>query len=231
MKSYLKQEDTISIVVIGSFDPSIFHPQWFIRHQLVHEEDLKPPFLELNVVHRQLSQFKSSWFALEVVDNRLLLNTSDMTRSEDLRDLACNIFNILTEITITAIGLNRTSVYKCMTVNSWHKIGYTIAPKDIWLKSFPQAITTPGGIGMKKADIQLERWDDIPGHILISAFPSNYPPEQEVTLTLNDHISFAKLVENRKDITFSSFLIEYWDDFYKNSEDGINNILKEIENE
>ena len=76
MESYSKQAEEISFVAVGFFNPAIFHPQWFLKHDLVSAEDLKEPYLDLNVIHQELAQFKSSWFALELS----LIHISEPTR-------------------------------------------------------------------------------------------------------------------------------------------------------
>jgi hypothetical protein len=32
----------IDVVLVGSFNPAIFHPQWFLRHGLIGEEEADP---------------------------------------------------------------------------------------------------------------------------------------------------------------------------------------------
>lgn len=37
----------ISVVFLGDFNPAIFHPEWFARHGLISEPDLKDSIAEV----------------------------------------------------------------------------------------------------------------------------------------------------------------------------------------
>lgn len=227
MTPYKKAQDTLSIVVVGSFNPGIFHPQWFLRHELVAEPDMDDSMLELKVVHPEVAQFKT-WFSIEVTHTRFMVSTSDLARAEDLRDLVCNIFNILSENPVTAIGINSTYAVACDTEEAWHKLGHTLAPKDIWLEAIPEAIKEPGGVGMKSIDIELRRWDELPGAVRVTVQPSKPPPSPEASFRINDHVNIEKLVEMNSSATIPDILLNHWEHFTTSPEKIVEGVLGRI---
>ena len=125
--------------MVGSFNPAIFHPQWFIRHELIGEEEADPHGVK--VVSSEVTEIRISEIRLVCIGDRLTLGTQNIAYEEKLRDLAEGILSLLLHTPIRACGINPSAHYQLENVDYWHKIGHTLAPKElIWNDLF----VTPG---------------------------------------------------------------------------------------
>ena len=97
-------------------------------------------------------------------------------------------FNLLIHTPLRQLGLNLFTDFRVESIEAWHKIGDTLAPKNSW----GDILQTPG---MRNITMQGERPDSFNGHILVSVSPlSKEPPI--IHIDINDHY----VVENEKDI-------------------------------
>ena len=104
-----------SIVVIGDFNPAIFTPDWREKNELIGEGDAtvaregranrKP------LISHQVTNFDTDWFALQVLDNKLTLNSRGVL-TPMLKDLTVGIFQLLSHTPVIAIGMNFIGQFK-----------------------------------------------------------------------------------------------------------------------
>lgn len=158
----------ISIVLVGNFNPAIFHPEWFLRQNLLAEvetENAAVKFVSGNVTDVSFLDF-----GLQVVMNRLVVKTSDATKTPKICDLVYGLLVKLPHTPITAIGLNHTFHLPLDNIDTWHRIGHTLAPKELVWNDLYQ---TPG---MTSVGIQSPRKGDFAGVINILVQPSGKFP-------------------------------------------------------
>lgn len=107
MATYNPEEKQLNIVLIGNFNPRIFQPQWFADHEIISEADLN--FINEQdevLIHKQVSQFKSSWFVLEVTETRLQMITTQEAYFEVVLDFLTSTFSVLHHTPIQQMGVN-----------------------------------------------------------------------------------------------------------------------------
>jgi hypothetical protein len=122
---------TIDIILVGSFNPAIFHPQWFVRHDLIGEEEADPQ--SVKVVSSEVTEIRIGEIQLICIGERLTLRTQNIAYEQKLRDLLEGILSLLPHTPVRACGINPASHYHLESVEYWHKIGHTLAPKElIW---------------------------------------------------------------------------------------------------
>lgn len=230
MKKYTRHVDELSIVLIGNFNPSIFQPEWFLRHEFVGESDLSSSSLRLDVIHKDVAQFKTSWFSIEVINERFMLTTSDMSKAEQLRDLVVNIFQTLSETPISALGINKTARFKCSDVNSWHKVGRILAPNKLWLSVSSNPSASEDSVGMRSLEVEIKRSDELEGCFRVSVFPSSPLPYVEVGIRVNDHIDYKLLSGKQSNLPIAELIQNYWDKSIENSDRLIDNLFDKLEN-
>lgn len=232
MSNYSKNGEEVSFVALGHFNPGIFHPEWFRRHDLVADEDLDPEQINFEVVHPEVTRF-SSWFNIEVTPARLVLSTKKIAKSQSLRDLVADIFRILCETPVTSIGMNRTFRYSCASDEAWHNIGHTLAPRKVWLKSAPNASHNPGDVGMRSVEMQLKRWDVFSehGYLRIYVAPIAFRPQPEAAFRYNDHIEYKAYAATNASTSIAEVVTEHWDRFMLESKRMIDDLLTNIEAE
>lgn len=119
-----------SIVLVGSFNPRIFHPQWFLRQNLMSKAEADDA--DVKIVHPEICQFETERFYFQVTTDRLTAGTKPNATSEPLRDLILGTFYILEHTPVTALGINSQMHYGLVSEKAWHALGDKLAPKDGW---------------------------------------------------------------------------------------------------
>ncbi len=118
-----------SIVLVGQFNPAIFHPAW------LQGKDIEPETSEVNgdlLSHRDLTRF--------TIDTRSYFIRTDRFQLETLTapwicicDITAKIFGeYLHHTPITGLGINRIVHFKLPSAASRVKLGRTIAPIEPW---------------------------------------------------------------------------------------------------
>jgi hypothetical protein len=148
MPSYSLALDRASVVVLGRFNPIIFHPAWFARYALIRDAEAAQA-KEL-VVTENAANFKVEWLDVQVTTQRFQVLTDDSAHSAPLRDLAVSVLTLLEHTHIWAIGINRLLHYKLESEEQWHRFGDLLAPKAHWRKLLSQpgmrSLTIEGGV-------------------------------------------------------------------------------------
>ena len=71
-----------SIVLLGSFNPKIFQPEWFFRQELLSEDEVKDA--DIKVIAPQISHFETERFA-EIFRNHNYVDSCCSTSSRACR--------------------------------------------------------------------------------------------------------------------------------------------------
>src|SRR5688572_7143857 len=124
------ETENATIVMIGSFNPSIFQPRWLGVQQLIRPEEAENA--KIKIIRGEVAHFSTEWFELQVLQNRLQLSCEDPRQYPPLRDLAAALFAILPHTPVTAVGLNRLLHFKMPSSEAWHGLGHLLAPKEHW---------------------------------------------------------------------------------------------------
>jgi len=123
--------EDFNIVLLGSFNPAIFHPEWFVRHGLFSEDALETA--KIDAITRDFAQFSLKSMRLTCDDARLTIAVASMAHVEMLFDALLGMLNLLSHLPITAVGMNNSAVFHLDSEDRWHRIGHQLAPKDpVW---------------------------------------------------------------------------------------------------
>lgn len=123
-----------SVVLLGGFNPMIFHPFWLLQKKLISEIDVTEKQI---LVNDQLSTYHvGDWLDMTVTRNRCEFKIKKEERVIMMRDLIVGTLNALPEMPITAIGINRGSVYNLANEYSYYEFGAQLAPLNKWEPSF-----------------------------------------------------------------------------------------------
>jgi hypothetical protein len=159
------EAEGLQVMVIGSFNPAIFHPEWFLRQKLVGEEDAKQA--QVDVVGREVTDIQLCGMKLLCLDDRFSLGISNISHAARLQDFLLQIFALLPHIPITACGINPYAHYLVGDTEYWHKIGDTLVPKElVWKELFKERP------GMQSLTIKVLRKGDFPGEVNLTVEPS-----------------------------------------------------------
>lgn len=124
------EQSTFSIVLIGSFNPRIHHPLWYIQHGMMAPEEIEE-VSEL-VCSDEVTIFVHNEIHFQVERHRFALTTRDESRFMLVKDFVVGTFQVLGHIPITALGINRDSEFTVDGAATFHAIGHSLAPKDVW---------------------------------------------------------------------------------------------------
>ena len=132
-----------AIVVLGSFNPAIFTPDWLEQHKLIGAEDAEKARQGAIAVTRHVTRFETDWFILQVTDEQFSV-TSNGPLTPTIKDLAIGALSLLPHTPVSALGVNFFAHYKMATADEYHKVGDVLAPKEIWKEMFPGEDCAPG---------------------------------------------------------------------------------------
>lgn len=168
---------SVNIIILGKFNPAIFHPSWFAGQDLIRPEEADAA--DIQIVHPEASVFQFEWCQLHVVRERFQIGTSQEPYFEPLRDLASGVFSLLNHTPVRAIGINRHYDFRLASEKTWHAVGHQLAPKDIWHDVLQQP-------GIKSLIMQGQRPDKRIGSINVKLEPSSRLPFG-IFIEVNDH--------------------------------------------
>jgi hypothetical protein len=203
-----------SIVVVGSFNPTIFNPDWLLRHELISQVEIDD--VNVEIIHRDIAKFSLSWLSIEVVSNRFTARTNDQSYFLPLKDLVVSIFSILNQTPVVQMGMNRAFDVALQDEATWHKVGDTLAPKTIWNKVLPERV------GLTSLKVKSPRADGLEGSINASVETSRL---QDIKYGV--HFGVNSHVEINDDVTIEYVLTKYWEESLHSSEKMCESIIEE----
>ena len=154
----------ISVVLVGSFNPGIFHPEWFRRQGLLLSAEAEAA--KVRFVTPDATEISFVDMQLDVLPNRFMLRTSDASRADKLHDIALGVLERLNHTPVTACGINNELDFDLGDEAYCHKIGHTLAPKEpVWNNVLPAP-------GMQSLTIKAVRAGGFPGFINVLVQPS-----------------------------------------------------------
>ena len=156
--------EEISIVLLGSLNPGIFHPEWFRRQEILSPQEAEEA--KIKAVSPEVTEVLFLDMKLDVFPDRLIMETTDVSRAEKLQDVILNILTKLPHTPVTACGLNNAIQFDLEDEEYWHQVGHTLAPKElIW----NELLEKPG---MALLNMKGIRSGKFPGDINISVAPA-----------------------------------------------------------
>jgi hypothetical protein len=178
-----------SVVVVGNLNPTIFTPDWFLRHGLISEGERDGS--TVGVIHSQLAQFRTEWFELVVEQEKFIITTEQAPRIR-IFDVALRVFGeFLIHTPLRSLGINRVVHFRVADWTTRDKIGWTLAPPEAWGEWAPAIKDGEGPKhgGMTSVTMQQRNLDDRPaGYISATVQPSNLiEAGLGVFVSINDH--------------------------------------------
>ncbi len=120
-----------TIVLLGSFNPAIFHPAWFAANDLLRQKEADNANIE--VTHIEVAAFSTEWLQINCTRERFQATTIQQAFSESLRDLVLGILTLLSHTPVKAMGLNTEFHFRVPSERYWHDVGDRLAPKPDWV--------------------------------------------------------------------------------------------------
>ena len=224
MKNLEILSEEASIVLVGNFNPKIFHPEWFIRKEIVGEWDYKN---EQDINLPDMAQISlPSDRNITVFLNKFSIVTSRASEYLTLKDLVVSSFTLLSETPISQLGMNFTSVIKIYDQAQWKKFGSDLAPQQYW-KNVASYLSDLDGVkqdefGLWEIIMNMPRPDEFIGFVRpqIVALPHLGPGV--LAFTINNHID----ITDSSALTMTKILEENWDKSLDLAREMTSNIME-----
>jgi hypothetical protein len=178
-----------SIVFVGVFDPLMLQPAYLAENALLTDSDLAK--LRYQFLASEIAILNLPWMQLVAEPGKLLASTTpESPIIEPVRDFVLTFYEALKSRHVTSVGLNHDTHFGVRSVEVWHKVGHTLAPKEpVWQK----ALVDPGTASLL---IQGKRDDEFQGSINVKVEPSiRIIPG--IYLNVNDHMTLADADSDR----------------------------------
>jgi hypothetical protein len=154
----------INVVAVGSFNPRLFHPDWFSKQGLISDDELKYSLDNLDTIHKTIISYPIKESHLEVSLDRLQIG-GDFRANLQIRDLLVSIFSLLEHTPVTAIGINRGMHFRVDSDDQKYAILNNLSPKE----SYKELLKKPV---LKEIQVAGTRPDSDEGYVLINVQPS-----------------------------------------------------------
>jgi hypothetical protein len=166
-----------SVVFLGSFNPVIFQPAWFMRHGLIRDDDES---IEMEAVTQPVTAWAQPPLRIAVQPERCEFSATDEVASFGaLNDLAQGAFSLLSHVPLTAFGINRFVHFQMESEDAWHALGFSLFQPDPWAGVLDDA-------RMRTVQVQSKRIDDGDGAMIVTVQPSAQFTHA-VFVSTNDH--------------------------------------------
>jgi hypothetical protein len=197
-----KQVYTLSIVMIGNFNPSIIQPYWFSSKLLIREQEAQDAKIDL--IHPELVRWNIGWMSVEVTNSRFEIRSSQEPYFEPMKDLILSLIRILKETPITALGINHFLYFALPDEERYYEFGNKIVPLIKW-ESF---ISKPKLFNVEVGEIT--RNDKYAGQYRVKIQPSDIKLSSPygILIYINDHYDLTNVKQRENQVI--AILNENW---------------------
>ncbi|HWN95940.1 MAG TPA: hypothetical protein VNT99_12965 [Methylomirabilota bacterium] len=168
-----------SFVIVGTFNPAIFHPAWLAAQELIPPSEATDA--KNIIVTSDLSVIQLPWVRMQVTTDRFIATTTHDSHFNTLRDLVSGAFEVLRHTPIRQLGINVEQHYKFESEETWNAFGHRLAPKKIWKQMFRD----PGMRAMTIVE-KAGRTDGLPGLYRVDV-EASVKVKLGVYFRVNDH--------------------------------------------
>jgi hypothetical protein len=119
-----------SIVLVGSFNPSIFHPQWCAAHEIISQTEADDSAKV--TCTPQLTSFSLTWADIQVTQRQFVIKSKNPTLFTMLHDFVLKSFGLLTHTPVAAMGINLEQKFISSSDDEHKAFGDNLAPKPKW---------------------------------------------------------------------------------------------------
>lgn len=180
-----RHSEGLGIVVVGAFNPAIFHPTWFTSEGLL--APMTDSEITLHIAHAQFTAFDAGWLRLQVDGERLQASTADPSAFDTLRDLVLGIASLLRHTPVGALGINTSVHYRLESTDARNEVLARYAPLAPWQQVLEEPQLSTVSVGARRPDAH-------PGRLRLTLEPST-KAQPGVYAHLNDH--FARTEQDR----------------------------------
>lgn len=206
-----------SIVLMGTFAPAQFTPDWLLNNKLIGDVDFaEMKENEQTINAASVAQLECNAFSMQVTAQRFQIISKDVLRPT-INDVSKGVLSLLGKVVVSSAGINFVAHYRMPSEREYHRVGDTLAPKDIWMKLFPNPDWSAGltDLAIKIRFAPREAAGDDGNGITMRVQPSAKLHECGIMLTYNNHANFPSASDSEEQAY--KFLNSQWDESFNHS--------------
>lgn len=217
-----KLSELYSLVIIGNFNPAIYHPSWLFEKNLISEKDINTEKL---VITNELTSFNiGKWMNVFVRPNQLEFKTNAADKVIFMKDIILGCLYALPEDPVIAFGINKVIIAGVQNEKSYYELGSRLTPLDLWNKDFKNQ-------RLKVLTIEDGNNPDFPGsRQMITISPSPSSPQNtsqyNIQINQNQHFDIDKSIQ--KAIHVIEIINEHYISCFENMDKIYSNFVENI---
>ena len=119
-----------SIVLLGGFNPAIFSPDWFVRHEIVTETELSDS--TINIIHPEITNFRLGKKLIQADLTRFQLTTTEAPWVSVMDFVTKTFGQYPVHTPVNRVGINRKVHFGVGSEERRNEIGRLLAPTEPW---------------------------------------------------------------------------------------------------
>lgn len=218
---------TASVVLLGRFNPLIFHPTWLAQQKIIGEQEASSALEQAG-----LKFMVPDIVALELSGKKVVVETTRfvVTAYEEpliqARDLAAAAFSILSHTPCFALGINYDLVFRAPSAEKWHKLGDMLAPKKPWCEFLGDVKDDNRTGGLRQLVMERNpRPDSRPGYLRLTVEALDNP-NFETKITVNDHYALGNADDPQHAKDAVELLDTNWEDSLARAQKAANALIE-----
>lgn len=181
MINIAKVSEFYSVVLLGSFNPMIYHPYWLKEKEIIGEEDITKEGI---LVHEDISSFKiGDWMQMNINKNRCEFKILNADKILIMRDIIIGCLNALPETPIVAFGINKGWIAQLPNSEQYYELGAKLSPLELWKDDFKN----PRLKNIAIEDTNNENFAGTRRLIIIQPAPAELKYDNAIDINLNNH--------------------------------------------
>lgn len=206
----------VAVVVLGSFNPPMYHPAFLA------EVGVAPPLDDSGaalIITGDIAQFPVLHMTFSADRAKLEVQAPEPPW-ESIRDLAVSALELAGSAPIRAVGINKRRHYALGSDDAWHAAGHTLVPKDMWEPMLVQP-------GTRRLDVEGTRPDGRDGRILVTVEPS-LRVQNGLYIQVNDHFALGTEDDPARPDDAVSIISEVFKDSLDRADDIMDRLLEAV---
>ena len=131
--NYNKQKESISIVIVGKFNPIYIHAKWMCDFGIITESEMSEIVENSITIQNDISKFYvNKLFEFSCFPNRIQVITHDIALSFRIVKLIKDILIVSKTDEFTAVGINADMDFTFYNVEDSYNFGKYFTKLDIW---------------------------------------------------------------------------------------------------
>ena len=184
---YLKTKEFYSVVLLGNFNPSMFHPSWLKERNIIGDEDYN--ITDQVLVSDELTNFKvGDWLAITIQKQRAEFKILDSDKVVLMIDVITGCLGAMPITPITALGINKGYLLSLKDENDYYKLGKSLTPLSLWESEF----NDPKLKKIVIENINGEHFNGKSQTVIIQPADASCDKENTIDININNHFEYPE---------------------------------------